>query len=343
MGLSETNSSRENILHEPALLVSCKTVVTKPNLLQLKYFLFIALIFSALLPSFTFAQSADPQNDWVSSSPWVAVPPHAPFAEQKVYLQSDSRKHYPVLIFEQLDSVITGGNASQLMYFYKWTNFNTPSPIPAYVEIEACVEDISKNPDIQISLYVYFGNTKTGGWSQSGTQDISNEWNKYLFDFNGPDVPKQYNIFSIGIMMGPSDQRMTSKMGLSSIIYYDSNKNIVWNYNLATSVPKIATQPNFQLEQNYPNPFNPSTTIKFSIPNVGAEHVQPLHVLLKVYDLLGREIATLVNEEKSPGNYEVKFDPDKSGQAGANLPSGVYFYRLTAGSFSQTKKMLLMK
>lgn len=75
--------------------------------------------------------------------------------------------------------------------------------------------------------------------------------------------------------------------------------------------------------------------------------------MLKVYDLLGREVATLVDEEKSPGNYEVKFDPDKSGQAGTNLPSGVsakggyasgvYFYRLTAGHYSEIKKMILLK
>ncbi|MCL4551596.1 MAG: T9SS type A sorting domain-containing protein [Bacteroidetes bacterium] len=65
--------------------------------------------------------------------------------------------------------------------------------------------------------------------------------------------------------------------------------------------------------------------------------------MLKVYDLLGREVATLVNEEKSPGNYEVKFDPDKSGQAGKDLPTGVYFYKLQAGEFVGIKKMLLMK
>lgn len=85
----------------------------------------------------------------------------------------------------------------------------------------------------------------------------------------------------------------------------------------------------FLLNQNHPNPFNPNTTIKFSIP-----HSQ--FVTLKVYDVLGREVATLVNEEKAPGNYEVKFN-------GSNLPSGVYCYRLQAGSFSQTKKLLLLK
>ncbi len=85
----------------------------------------------------------------------------------------------------------------------------------------------------------------------------------------------------------------------------------------------------FKLEQNYPNPFNPATIIKFSVP-------QMERVNLKVYDLLGREVATLVNEEKAPGSYEVKFD-------GSNLASGTYFYRLQAGDFVQVKKMMLMK
>ena len=116
-------------------------------------------------------------------------------------------------------------------------------------------------------------------------------------------------------------------------------------YQLSTGVgEENSTVPSsFSLSQNYPNPFNPTTIIKFSVPSVGAEHVQPSHVLLKVYDALGREVATLVNEEKSPGNYEVKFDPGKSGQAGTNLASGVYFYQLVAGNFVETKKLVLMR
>ena len=85
----------------------------------------------------------------------------------------------------------------------------------------------------------------------------------------------------------------------------------------------------FELKQNYPNPFNPVTTINYSIPSNG-------NVKLKIYDILGREVATLVNETKAPGNYEVNFNA-------ANLPSGVYFYRLQTGDFIQTKKMILMK
>ncbi len=94
----------------------------------------------------------------------------------------------------------------------------------------------------------------------------------------------------------------------------------------------------FDLYQNYPNPFNPSTIIKYSIPVVETEYMSS--VQLKIYDILGREVATLVNKEQSPGNYEVKFDADK-------LTSGIYLYRLTAeskaGRFIQTRKMILMK
>ena len=83
------------------------------------------------------------------------------------------------------------------------------------------------------------------------------------------------------------------------------------------------------LHQNYPNPFNPSTSIQYAVSN-------RQFVSLKVYDVLGNEIATLVNEEKPAGSYEVEFD-------GIGLPSGVYFYRLTAGKFADTKKLILLK
>jgi hypothetical protein len=85
----------------------------------------------------------------------------------------------------------------------------------------------------------------------------------------------------------------------------------------------------FNLYQNYPNPFNPSTKIKYSIP-------QQFNVVIKVFDILGNEIETLVNEEKQAGAYEITWYAE-------GLPSGVYFYRLQAGDFVETKKMVLMK
>jgi photosystem II stability/assembly factor-like uncharacterized protein len=90
----------------------------------------------------------------------------------------------------------------------------------------------------------------------------------------------------------------------------------------------------FKLEQNYPNPFNPSTKIRYSIPSVGASFMK--FVQLKVYDVLGNEMVTLVNEEKPAGTYEVNFNP-------TGFTSGIYFYKLIAGNFSQTKKMILLK
>ena len=95
----------------------------------------------------------------------------------------------------------------------------------------------------------------------------------------------------------------------------------------------------FVLYQNYPNPFNPSTKIKFKIPSSIKSELS--NVSLKVYDLLGNEIATLFNEEKSEGFYEVEFN-SHSGEV-RNLASGIYIYQLTVGSFSETKKMLLLK
>lgn len=99
--------------------------------------------------------------------------------------------------------------------------------------------------------------------------------------------------------------------------------------NTINSLPE-----NFFLSQNYPNPFNPSTTIKFSIPN-------SQFAILKIYDILGREVVTLVNEEKQPGTYEITFNVETL--HGASLPSGVYFYRLQTGTFSETKKFVLIK
>ncbi len=91
----------------------------------------------------------------------------------------------------------------------------------------------------------------------------------------------------------------------------------------------------FILYQNYPNPFNPTTTIKYSIPaNAGVE--KHGRASLRIYNILGEEVATLVNERKAPGNYSVQFDA-------SDLPSGVYFYTLRVGDFVATKKMILLK
>ncbi len=103
----------------------------------------------------------------------------------------------------------------------------------------------------------------------------------------------------------------------------------------------------FMLFQNYPNPFNPSTTIKYTIYDFPAGSGTGQFTILKVYDILGNEVATLVNEESATGGagtYEVEFSRDLIHQSdGGGLPSGVYFYQLRAGNFIETKKMMLLK
>ncbi|MEO8399826.1 MAG: Omp28-related outer membrane protein [Ignavibacteriaceae bacterium] len=141
------------------------------------------------------------------------------------------------------------------------------------------------------------------------------------------------------------------KENLSAVVFVQSSstkkvyqsETIDYNQLTITDVKDNSTLPKtFGLEQNYPNPFNPSTKIRYSIPTIPAS--SPLvkgrtevgFVTIKAYNILGNEIAVLVNENKSPGNYEVNFDA-------SNLSSGVYYYTLKTGSFTQTKKMILLK
>ncbi|MBK7105251.1 MAG: PQQ-binding-like beta-propeller repeat protein [Ignavibacteriae bacterium] len=113
-----------------------------------------------------------------------------------------------------------------------------------------------------------------------------------------------------------------------------SSINLDYKLNL-TDIADINKIPEeYALYQNYPNPFNPSTKIKYSIPI--NEKSETRNVKLIVYDVLGKEIETLVNETKSPGNYEVTFDA-------SNLSSGIYFYRIQCSDFTETKKMFFIK
>ncbi len=115
-------------------------------------------------------------------------------------------------------------------------------------------------------------------------------------------------------------------------VYWTDNKgNPVVSNSRNEALPKVYT-----LEQNYPNPFNPSTVIKYTVAPLNNNGSPVQRVVLKVYDMLGRELATLVNGDKYPGVYSVKFNA-------AGLATGTYLYKLTAGSFSEVRKMILMK
>ena len=95
-------------------------------------------------------------------------------------------------------------------------------------------------------------------------------------------------------------------------------------FSMANAIPQ-----SYGLHQNYPNPFNPSTKIKFELPKLS-------NAKLVIYDVLGREVATLVNEQLKPGSYEVEWD-------GSNYASCIYFYQLVIEGFVETKRMILIK
>jgi hypothetical protein len=115
-------------------------------------------------------------------------------------------------------------------------------------------------------------------------------------------------------------------------INYNPRSTPIGIHQISTEVPR-----DFSLSQNYPNPFNPSTKIKFSIPlSRGVSEGRGVFTSITVYDNLGKQVETLVNQQLSPGTYEADFE-------GSRLSSGTYYYRLTAGNYSETKKLTLVK
>ena len=111
--------------------------------------------------------------------------------------------------------------------------------------------------------------------------------------------------------------------------------NGIWKRPLSDfiGIRKISSEvpDKYSLYQNYPNPFNPTTNIKYQVTNNNKALV-----ILKVFDVLGKEVATLVNEKQSPGTYEITFD-------GSSVSSGVYYYKLSADKFTDTKRMVIIK
>jgi hypothetical protein len=142
-----------------------------------------------------------------------------------------------------------------------------------------------------------------------------------------------------------SPKLLPRNVNLSAKIIVDADSSlgqthfeIVLRFRVVTDVPaNVPTLPiEYALEQCYPNPFNPTTTIGYNVGAVSGQQTAVSSVRLAVYDLLGREVAVLVDERKAPGSHAVQFD-------GSRLGSGVYFYRMQAGSFVQTRTLLLLR
>jgi hypothetical protein len=153
----------------------------------------------------------------------------------------------------------------------------------------------------------------------SNSQALASSWGKIGFvQGNGTsNAPHEYSF---------TDQKLSSGSFAYRLKQVDNNGTFKYSQETEVSiaVPKV-----FALSQNFPNPFNPSTMISFDLPVKS-------FVSLKVFDLIGREVASIVSEEMSAGNYTRQWNA-------ANMSSGIYFYRLQAGSFSETKKLVLLR
>ncbi|HRI47091.1 MAG TPA: exo-alpha-sialidase [Ignavibacteriaceae bacterium] len=179
-------------------------------------------------------------------------------------------------------------------------------------------------------LFVFSGNPVTGyGWINNYKADQRTMLN------TGPFILKENEPIEIigAIVVGRKDDPFSSfyeGRRITSYIrsFYQSNFG---QFPLGTEKEDETQLETFSLSQNYPNPFNPLTTIEYSIPKTSVGLVT-----LKIFDILGREVSSLVNEVKQPGHYSVEFE-------GTRFASGVYFYRLQAGSFIETKKMVLLR
>ncbi|MBU2445565.1 MAG: T9SS type A sorting domain-containing protein [Bacteroidetes bacterium] len=195
-------------------------------------------------------------------------------------------------------------------------------------------------------LYLFDGNNNQieelrQTWG--GSAWINNRNISYTYDINNNQIEELQQKWNGSVWMNfqrflylyDTNNNRTEK-------FYQTWSNTSWvnvtkhsyTYGRVTIIDEDLTSINsYSISYNYPNPFNPGTKIKYTIP-------QQSFVTLKVYDLLGREITTLINEEKPPGEYEVEFIGNS---ANGGLPSGVYFYQLQAGNFIETKKMILAK
>ncbi len=183
------------------------------------------------------------------------------------------------------------------------------------------VSVIPQNKGVGNRFYMY---TLTGGSSMPLSQSVVVNGDSGVGTVWGPNTDLQ----NIPAVAYPIDNSITFNSPANSVEYIimDPGKNIITSAENQNSL----TPGKFELNQNYPNPFNPATSISYRLPKSAT-------VTIKVYDILGKEVAVLVNKEfKSAGSYEITFNA-------SNLPSGVYFYRMQAGSYSNTKKLILLK
>src|SRR5574338_1717231 len=215
------------------------------------------------------------------------------------------------------------------------TNFNGGHMFPVlsttfqvnqtYTSINGYYQFHPTNSEVVFAIFAFFFKD---GLSASGVFEIetaSESYSSFNMFIEGSNEVADSVMLQIQIL-----SESTTDPGIGSYALIDQ-----LSFGQTTDVENSEQLPlSFNLEQNYPNPFNPNTKISWQSPVSGWQ-------TLKVYDILGNEVATLVDEYRNAGNYEIDFNSLKTVHA-TSLPSGIYFYRLQAGDYVETKKMILL-
>jgi hypothetical protein len=195
-----------------------------------------------------------------------------------------------------------------------------------WFQIDSALNALTEEPDVQ-GFWIDPDNTDRiylglGAQHQFGTNEYASG-GLYFTDNHGESWIKIFNSEVNKIIADNSNPRK---------IYFNSKFGLIrFTDTLVTSINELnpTIQNEYGLLHNYPNPFNPSTIINYSVKDAGL-------VKIKVYDILGSEVATLVNENKSAGNFAIEFNA-------SNLPSGIYFYKISTDKFTEVKKMILLR
>jgi hypothetical protein len=209
-------------------------------------------------------------------------------------------------------------------YFRTSETWKIRRDFPVPVEISSFNSYITKN-NISLNWTTAIENNNSGFeiervFLSKGNNPSFNNWSKvgYVAGNGTTTLSKNYEFTDRSVSSGNYRYRLKQIDFNGNYEYFELNNEV-----------KVGVPDKYELSQNYPNPFNPTTNLEFGISDLG-------FVSLKIYDLSGKEVASLVNEVKPAGYYSVKFD-------GSNLPSGIYFYTFKAGDYNATKKMTLIK
>jgi hypothetical protein len=262
----------------------------------------------------------------------------------------------PTIISGAFDTPTTGSHNAQIEISFDGISFNIDNIYWDEIWINQCLScgppnaptnltsQVIVNPNPQVQL-----NWQDNSWDENGFRIFRK------IEYSGA----QTNYILVGVTSGNITQVVDSTVLPESTYTYKvisfnlygegtSNTSTI-TVSIPVAIEEITNEKlpqEFTLMQNYPNPFNPSTKIKYTIPETDNPLLGGARgglVTLKVFDILGNEVATLVNEEQAPGVYEVEFNTSSSFRLVRNLVSGIYFYQLKAGSFIETKKMILLK